>query len=142
MSDFEPIFTQMGYTVTGNSKIKVGMEFTPSGTIIVSMDSAALSAILKPVMQQEFDKRMQQEGISKVELEAQLGMTVDEYIDSYIALFHNGWNYVTAYKFAGDTLLIQDTISKDFVESEYEFTDDNTLVTIDEGIRETYTRVS
>jgi len=70
----------------------------------------------------------------------EVGMTPAEYIDYVISLYSNGLNMVTNYKFEGDTLMIQNPETKEYIANPVTFTDDNTLV--DSSDNSVYTRVS
>lgn len=148
--DVGPDFEQLGYNIEDETIIKTQMEYTTSGTVIVTIDMAALKRIMRPMLQQSIDEtcqlEMQEKGITKEEWEAQFlaenGMGVSEYIDYILDLFSNDFNYVSEYKFASDTLLIKDTINGQFVECAYRFNNDNTFVAIDENVETVYSRVA
>ncbi|MBR2489332.1 MAG: hypothetical protein IKB45_02550 [Clostridia bacterium] len=144
--DFAPAFAEIGYDLGTNSKVAVTMEFTTSGSYITSLDSVAFKNLLRPAIQQEINNDIAASGMSPDEYDQAFiensGMSVSEYIEEVLTIFDQGWNAITEYKFASDTLLIKDTESGAFVECEYEFTNDNTLITIDGENRTTYTRVS
>lgn len=141
MFDFGPVFEEMGYDIGDVREIKTSMEFTSTGTVIQSMDSASFKRILRPVLEQAFQQSMVENNITQQELEAQLGMTLDEYIEYIISMFDQGFNAVGNYKFAADTLLVEASAGLGFMETPYTFIDDNTLKITDEDGEKTFKRV-
>lgn len=139
--DFGPVFEEMGYDIGDVREIKTSMEFTSTGTVIQSMDSASFKRILRPVLEQAFQQSMVENNITQQELEAQLGMTLDEYIEYIISMFDQGFNAVGNYKFAADTLLVEASAGLGFMETPYTFIDDNTLKITDEDGEKTFKRV-
>ncbi|MBE6750509.1 MAG: hypothetical protein E7560_05040 [Ruminococcaceae bacterium] len=141
MFDFGPVFEEMGYDIGDVREIKTSMEFTSTGTVIQSMDSASFKSILKPVLEQAFQQSMLENNVTQQELEAQLGMTLNEYIEQVLQLFDQGFNAVGNYKFVSDTLLVEASAGAGFMETPYSFIDDNTLKITDTDGEKTFKRV-
>lgn len=144
--DCGPEFENMGYEIAGEYKVNTTMEFTTSGSFIETFNTEDFKRVCKPIILQELENQRIENNITPEELEASIqtnfGMTLDEYIDATLEEIIVFMNIVTEYKFADDTLLVKDPNSSTFIECEYEFTNDNTLVTIEGNNRTTYTRVS
>lgn len=144
--DCGPELENMGYEIDGEYKVNTTMEFTTSGSFIETINTQDFKRVCKPIISQELENQRIENNITPDELEVSIqtnfGMTLDEYIDSALDEIIVFMNIVTEYKFADDTLLVKDPNSSTFVECEYEFTNDNTLITIEGENRTTYTRVS
>lgn len=142
-------FAELGFTVDGNSKIKAEMEFTPSGSVITAFDEATFKNLMRPILAQTMEELkkqvMEEKNMTSEEYDAAFlqdyGMTISAYIDEALTIYDD-LTETSEYKFAGDVLLIKDTLTSKFVESEYSFSDDNTLITIEDGIKTIYTRIS
>jgi len=117
------------------------MEFTTSGTLIESVDQEAYNALLKRALNQSFEKEFAANQITKEQFEAQIGMTLDEYIDTYIQMMDLKVNVVSSYKFEGDKLFIKAQGETEFEEAEYRFNGEDSLTTIEDDMVVTYTRI-
>lgn len=141
VADFSPALKDSGIEITGPVNIKCTMEFTTSGTLIESVDQEAYNALLKRALNQSFEKEFAANQITKEQFEAQIGMTLDEYIDTYIQMMDLKVNVVSSYKFEGDKLFIKAQGETEFEEAEYRFNGEDSLTTIEDDMVVTYTRI-
>ncbi len=99
---------------------------------------SALQTILPKVMQEEFKAQ----NISQAEFEADIGMTLSEYIDAYIEELMPLTSYSTEWKYNDDKLYIYDETKEDFEHVPYSLKGDNKLSLTMDGETITYTKVS
>lgn len=141
LSDISSGLVDAGFEITEDVKIEVNTEFTAAGSIIEKANKTQMSTVLRSVLKQSINKALAEENVTVEDFEAQLGMTVDEYVETFVTAFQNSYTYTAEYKFNGNTLLVKFDGDEDFAETNYEFINDNTLRIYSDSEETIYTRV-
>lgn len=142
--DLAPILADEGINVEGPLEITLNTEFTTSGTLIERADSAEIYPILVAGTKQALLDEIAAQNITQADFEAQVGMTLDEYVEDALASleldYDNFFTFIAEYKFVDDVLLVKSDDTP-FVETQYTFINDNTLKIITDSEETIYTRV-
>lgn len=140
-TDISADLADAGFNVEGPLEITLNLEFTSSGTLIEKADKNQMSSALRTVLKQAIENALVEAGKSVGEFEAEIGMTVDEYIETIVTAFQNSYTVTAEYKFAADVLLVKFEEDTTFTETNYKFINDNTLKITTDSDETIYTRV-
>lgn len=124
---------ELGYADIDACTISAIVEFTPSGSYIATVNMQNLLQTLRPVLQQSIADLLASEGKTEDDFYNESGMTVSEYIDMALSIYSSDVNMVTAYKFEGDKLFVENPDLNEFFEASYNFIDDDTLSLTEAG---------
>lgn len=140
-TDISAELADAGFNVDGPLEITINLEFTSSGTLIEKADKNQMSTALRTVLNQAINNALAETGKSVEEFEAEIGMSVDEYIETFVTAFQNSYTVTAEYKFAADVLLVKFEEDTTFTETNYKFVNDNTLKITTDSDETIYTRV-
>ncbi len=140
-TDISSDLADAGINVEGPLEITLYTEFTTSGTLIEKADKNQMSSVLRTVLRQAIDSALAENNMTAQEFETQIGMTIDEYIETIVTTVQNSYTVTADYKFAEDVLLVKFEGDQAFTETKYEFINDNTLKIYTDSDETVYTRV-
>ena len=140
--DISPVLEDSNIFLEGEQIVSCVIEFTTNGTLIESIDKTSYHTILRKALLKSINNELAANQISKEDFEADLGMTIEEYIEQVINATASNLNMVSTYKFVGDELYVKEEGQSNFVQVNYTLNGENKLTIIDEGIKVDYTRVN
>lgn len=140
-SDIAADLVDAGFNIGGPLEITLNLEFTSSGTLIEKADKNQMSSALRTVLNQAIQDSLVENNLSEEDFEIQIGMTIDEYIETIVTAFQNSYTVTAEYKFADDILLVKFEEDTSFTETNYQFINDNTLKITTDSNETIYTRV-
>ena len=133
--------TDLGIDLTEPLEIDVYIEFTTSGTLIEKVDKTQMSNALRTVLRKALNDALTENGMTVQQFEAELGMTIDEYIDDQIELYQNSYTMTAEYRFESDVLFVKFEEDPEFTKTQYSFVNDNTLKIVTDSEEMLYTRI-
>lgn len=140
--DISPVLEDSNIFLEGEQIVSCVIEFTTNGTLIESIDKTSYHTILRKALLKSINNELAANQITKEDFEADLGMTIEEYIEQVINATASNLNMVSTYKFVGDELYVKEEGQSNFVQVNYTLNGENKLTIIDEGIKVDYTRVN
>lgn len=140
--DISPVLEDSNIFLEGEQIVSCVIEFTTNGTLIESIDKTSYHTILRKALLKSINNELAANQISKEDFEADLGMTIEEYIEQVINATASNLNMVSSYKFVDNELYVKEEGQSNFVQVNYTLTGENKLTIIDEGIKVDYTRVN
>ncbi len=130
-----------GFNIEGPLEITVILEFTASGTIVEKADKNQMSTALRSVLNKAMNDALNENNMTVEDFEAQIGMTLDEYIETFVTAFENSYTIAGEYEFVEDVLQVKFDESEPFTKTSYQFINDDTLKIITDSDETVYTRV-
>ena len=102
--DISPVFEDSNIFLEGEQIVSCVIEFTTNGTLIESIDKTSYHTILRKALLKSINNELAANQITKEDFEADLGMTIEEYIEQVINATASNLNMVSTYKFVGDEI--------------------------------------
>ena len=140
-NDISSALADAGLQISEPLEITLYTEFTAGGSLIEKADKEQMSSAMRVVFDKATRDALAEENKTIEEFEAAIGMTFDEYIDEMVNSFQDSYTVIGEYEFDDDILLVKFDRDKDFIETNYEFIDNNTLKITTDSEETIYTRV-
>ena len=125
-TDVAPDLADLGYVVPNTLLIELETEFTSSGSLIEKANEKQFSQAMQVILKHTIDQYRIENNISVEDYEAQIGMSINEYIEILSEESVNSYTITAEYQFVNDTLLVKFG-ELPFMKTGYEFIDDDTL---------------
>ena len=141
--DMAPMFSEQGYAVDGVQMVSCDVEFTANGVVYEVIDRASLKAVYTNVLTKALDASMEENNLTKEQLEASIGKTYDQYLTELVQVTMEmvPQTIISAYKFEGNDLYVREQNDADFEKESYSFSGENKLTIVESGTSVTYTRI-